>query len=724
MTAYSGNGWVASPEPSDIGIVDTTIAGISIAGGLRGGDVGVVLGYVIKQVNDRVEPLRIAGGYNYRPNVNNPDELSNHASGTAVDYNPSEHGNGLPTTSTWTAGQIQDIHSILAETEGVVRWGGDYHSTPDSMHFEINEDAFAVARIAVKLAGSGGGGGATGGGDGLANVGWGTVSDYPLSGPILDAVGVCPSDSEVIVFYTTPYTDTEHCKLWSQHLVVVNAQAVAQEPPRLLLTFSEARAAYAPRAVHLASTGYGLIFEHREYGRPSGHPWRQPQDYGRWACRVNAEGTQVTAKLPEDFNFVDDIRFVGDEMFGYVVERRGVDVGYYQWDWYEIIFELGDGQAITQQSKTYDPSAPSQTSARQVPEQPVVQNSSIHLVAERFTYRNTYLYTDQYGAPHGWMEEYGAFAHNMLGSDGTNLYLFRSAGGYTSSVDFNGGHVSEYPSSLWVVNEPGDVSRVMPLPAGMDYLKETPAQAAASNARLAIFSGPPGEQGLGGFYAVTEYGQATLLLEPSGDRVIYYPDSIIAIAVGAKTATYRRPGSAPVTSAPLTIPYFTDPRVLATRGSRARGFLDRTRADGESGPRGLDIVLYDSVNAPPTETSTLLASFNYLVQENGWVVDFDATPSTGRIVSYVWDFADPLDEDDPAAGLTTAQKEQAQQNGSLPNAGKRVWHRYQVAPEAYQVTLTVTDADKQTATTTQWVGIEGGSIQGRQLATGRSFSSG
>lgn len=137
---FSGNGWPASDNPAEIDIVDFVVNGVDF-GGVRGGDAYRLLHHVISQVSRRVEranPTLGCYGYNFRPNSNSPSEWSNHASGTAVDFNATRHPNGVPTSQTWSASQIAEIHSILEEVNGAVRWGGDYEGTPDAMHFEIN----------------------------------------------------------------------------------------------------------------------------------------------------------------------------------------------------------------------------------------------------------------------------------------------------------------------------------------------------------------------------------------------------------------------------------------------------------------------------------------------------------------------------------------------------------------------------------------------------------
>jgi murein L,D-transpeptidase YcbB/YkuD len=154
--ATSYNGWLASRNPADFGgLAKLVVAGESFAPGVRAGDVHTVLQHVAEQLHRRVEPV-VRGdwhqaddwGYSYRANVNNPSQLSCHASGTAIDYNATRHPNGK--RGTFTAKQVAEIRQIIAEVDGVVRWGGDFGKV-DAMHVEIHGDALAVARVANRL---------------------------------------------------------------------------------------------------------------------------------------------------------------------------------------------------------------------------------------------------------------------------------------------------------------------------------------------------------------------------------------------------------------------------------------------------------------------------------------------------------------------------------------------------------------------------------------------
>jgi hypothetical protein len=153
----SYNGWPASSDPAAIGIDrDFAVSGVEFPGGVRAGDVATVLGYVIRQIDARVEAL-VPGwcwGYEYRANVNNPSTMSCHASGTAVDYNAPNHPNGTSTGSGggggWTGDQYAEINRILAEVDHAVDW----LTSNDPMHFEIDADAAELARVAASLPGN------------------------------------------------------------------------------------------------------------------------------------------------------------------------------------------------------------------------------------------------------------------------------------------------------------------------------------------------------------------------------------------------------------------------------------------------------------------------------------------------------------------------------------------------------------------------------------------
>lgn len=108
------------------------------------------------------------------------------------------------------------------------------------------------------------------------------------------------------------------------------------------------------------------------------------------------------------------------------------------------------------------------------------------------------------------------------------------------------------------------------------------------------------------------------------------------------------------------------------------GFLQVTR---------FDIVLLTA------ETPAITADFDFNVQDNGIVVDFDASASGPDVATYSWDFADPLNP------LPT----------ETPDA--TIAHTYSV-PGTYDVTLTVVTDTGQTASVTKSLTIAPEEIAG------------
>jgi hypothetical protein len=116
-------------------------------------DAETVFRHIVEQFAATVQPLVPSScfGFNYRPNVNNPDELSNHSSATALDINAEQHPNARPTLSTFTRAQVAACHAILVsvpELDDLVHWGGDWASplTTDAMHWEFHSHDLALLR--------------------------------------------------------------------------------------------------------------------------------------------------------------------------------------------------------------------------------------------------------------------------------------------------------------------------------------------------------------------------------------------------------------------------------------------------------------------------------------------------------------------------------------------------------------------------------------------------
>lgn len=185
----SYNGWTASPTPSAIGITPLVVGGESFSPGVRGGDVHDVFQYLAEQLNARVEPIVRPDwhqaddwGYSYRKNVN-ANNLSCHASGTAIDYNATRHPNNK--SGTFSAGQVKTIRDILRDMRGVITWGGDFSGVKDEMHWEIAKNAAAVADLASSIRAERAGGAVKQPTVAVAPVSLGSGSHAPVRLPVL-----------------------------------------------------------------------------------------------------------------------------------------------------------------------------------------------------------------------------------------------------------------------------------------------------------------------------------------------------------------------------------------------------------------------------------------------------------------------------------------------------------------------------------------------------------
>lgn len=142
----SQNGWRASKNQKLIGIKEFEIPGTNRKIRLQK-HAGKILVEVAREFNEKVEPIDEGifddWGYAYREVRFGNGDLSNHASGTAIDLNATKHP--LGEKNTFTNLQVKIIRQI-AKNYGV-KWGGDF-KRPDPMHIEIKETPKQVkARI-------------------------------------------------------------------------------------------------------------------------------------------------------------------------------------------------------------------------------------------------------------------------------------------------------------------------------------------------------------------------------------------------------------------------------------------------------------------------------------------------------------------------------------------------------------------------------------------------
>lgn len=148
----SQNGYAANNRGF---IRSVVIPGTDVKVAVRKGAAGDLLLYVASRWHREVEPLRAPDGvldcwgYAERMVRGSSTSVSNHASGTALDFRARIHPLGK--RGTYKPGQVAAIRRILADCRGAIRWGGDYVSRADEMHVEVVASEAACARVLAQL---------------------------------------------------------------------------------------------------------------------------------------------------------------------------------------------------------------------------------------------------------------------------------------------------------------------------------------------------------------------------------------------------------------------------------------------------------------------------------------------------------------------------------------------------------------------------------------------
>lgn len=117
----------------------------------RNGSAGFLLAFLALWFAERIEPLKgkiwDEWGWAVRPIRNQTSGYSNHAPGTAGDFNATEHPLGK--VSTYKKWQYARIRRFLRRRlKGAIRWGADYNGRKDEMHFEIVQDLAYCEKLA------------------------------------------------------------------------------------------------------------------------------------------------------------------------------------------------------------------------------------------------------------------------------------------------------------------------------------------------------------------------------------------------------------------------------------------------------------------------------------------------------------------------------------------------------------------------------------------------
>ena len=146
----SYNGYPASKDADEIKIKSYPVKGTDRK--LRCAEsVGPLLAAFAAEFHELIEPIDEGTfddwGYAFRMVRGSTDRLSCHSSGTAIDLNATKHPLGK--AGTFPAEKIPMLRA-LAKKYGL-KWGGDFKSRPDDMHFEVEISAAKAKALISSL---------------------------------------------------------------------------------------------------------------------------------------------------------------------------------------------------------------------------------------------------------------------------------------------------------------------------------------------------------------------------------------------------------------------------------------------------------------------------------------------------------------------------------------------------------------------------------------------
>ncbi|MFJ3221025.1 hypothetical protein ACIPLC_34515 [Kitasatospora sp. NPDC086801] len=146
----SANGWTIEKEANHVSTVWTRqVAGTGLSVDIRIGDVEEVLVHLIRRFHYEVEELPSGDllGWQEIGSLRGALPESNLASGTAVRIRP-----GASAKGGLFAYQEVVLRDILAECQGVVRWGGDDDEVDESLFYvALGPEDRRVNRLANRL---------------------------------------------------------------------------------------------------------------------------------------------------------------------------------------------------------------------------------------------------------------------------------------------------------------------------------------------------------------------------------------------------------------------------------------------------------------------------------------------------------------------------------------------------------------------------------------------
>lgn len=172
--ATSQNGWPVHASQKGLVKVDLITGRLAPA-------AAPIFQDLVQYFDKNVENINPADswGWAYRPIRGKSKGYSNHASGTAVDINATRHP--MHKRKTFSAAQVAEIRKMLKRYtdpntgRSIIRWGGDFKSYGDDMHFEIHKaNQEAAKRVASHL------------GKRVASGDMPTLQQYPLKNRTVD----------------------------------------------------------------------------------------------------------------------------------------------------------------------------------------------------------------------------------------------------------------------------------------------------------------------------------------------------------------------------------------------------------------------------------------------------------------------------------------------------------------------------------------------------------
>ncbi|MER5865327.1 twin-arginine translocation signal domain-containing protein [Kitasatospora sp. NPDC002040] len=151
--APSKNGWPTEHSADSRGHVYTRpVPGTPVQVQVRIGEVETVLVHVVRRFHYEIDALRAGDVVGWRPPGSVRRELaeSNLASGTAVRIRPGSYPAGA--RGGFYPLELLTIRAVLAECDGVVRWGGDDRVPDESLfHLDVAPDSPRLARLVEQL---------------------------------------------------------------------------------------------------------------------------------------------------------------------------------------------------------------------------------------------------------------------------------------------------------------------------------------------------------------------------------------------------------------------------------------------------------------------------------------------------------------------------------------------------------------------------------------------